>query len=74
MPADTVKKVPFNVACINMTDWEIQYLSLVFKNFFEIGSIISGVIWDKMYTDVKVFLIALKMQEYLIISKKCLKK
>jgi hypothetical protein len=24
MPEGTVKKVPFNVVCINMTDWEVQ--------------------------------------------------
>jgi hypothetical protein len=39
-----------------------------------IGSVIFGMIWNKMYADVKLFLIALKMQACVIISEKYSKK
>jgi hypothetical protein len=44
MSADTVKEVPFNVVCINMTDWEIQIFISDLKKIVQFGSVVFDVI------------------------------
>jgi hypothetical protein len=46
-----------------MTDWEIQIFISDLKKIVQFGSVVFDVIWNKMSSDVKVFLIAWKMQE-----------